>query len=255
MVALAFYLSLFLILSALTLQFMSRKIRDRRFAGLTLTPNCLLTRHPILFLNGPRSLFHFINHWNDVPRYLREHGYEVFTFDMRFNRHLKSFDSTELHAALDAMQIKCHVIGDSSIAAAIYEIASFNHLNVASLTLIQNPHRSNQSGIAALLAKSQKNHRPLVNELKPTATAVEIFQLPTLRPNTLAWPIIFNHLARLRLRLHNLLIPTPGVDPIETAYDIDRASWTIESQFLTLAVQLAERDLIYRDSASHKGAD
>lgn len=44
-----------------------------------LKPNCLLTRWPVVFVTGPRSLFYFRRYWNLYPIYLAEHGYEVFT--------------------------------------------------------------------------------------------------------------------------------------------------------------------------------
>lgn len=39
---------------------------------MDLVPNCLLTRYPILFFGGP---------WNESPRYLRAHGYEIIEAD------------------------------------------------------------------------------------------------------------------------------------------------------------------------------
>ncbi|KYG64904.1 hypothetical protein AZI86_11945 [Bdellovibrio bacteriovorus] len=44
-----------------------------------LKPNCLLTRWPVVFVTGPRSLFYFRRYWNLYPIFLAEHGYEVFT--------------------------------------------------------------------------------------------------------------------------------------------------------------------------------
>jgi hypothetical protein len=43
-----------------------------------LTPNCLLTRHPIVFLTGRRSLFYFLSYWNEIPAFLTAHGYQVY---------------------------------------------------------------------------------------------------------------------------------------------------------------------------------
>ena len=45
---------------------------------IDLIPNCLLTSKPIVFITGRESLFYFGNYWNGLPRYLAEHGYEVY---------------------------------------------------------------------------------------------------------------------------------------------------------------------------------
>lgn len=42
-----------------------------------LVPNCLLTKSPVIFVTGPRSLFYFRHYWNDLPPYLVAHGYDV----------------------------------------------------------------------------------------------------------------------------------------------------------------------------------
>lgn len=43
-----------------------------------LQANRLLTRYPLVFLSGKRSLFYFMGYWNQIPHYLASHGYEVF---------------------------------------------------------------------------------------------------------------------------------------------------------------------------------
>ncbi len=45
-----------------------------------LVPNRLLTRYPLLFIPGKRSLFYFLGYWNQIPHWLASHGYEVFHF-------------------------------------------------------------------------------------------------------------------------------------------------------------------------------
>jgi hypothetical protein len=36
-----------------------------------------MTRSPVVFVTGFRSLFYFFSYWNMIPLFLREHGYEV----------------------------------------------------------------------------------------------------------------------------------------------------------------------------------
>lgn len=43
------------------------------------TPNCLLTKAPIEFWTGQRSLFYFASYWNGLPEWLAGHGYDVRT--------------------------------------------------------------------------------------------------------------------------------------------------------------------------------
>ncbi|UOF02354.1 hypothetical protein [Bdellovibrio reynosensis] len=57
----------------------ANRARARKDIPFELTPNCLLTRWPILFVTGPRSIFYFSKFWNLHPVFLTEHGYEVFT--------------------------------------------------------------------------------------------------------------------------------------------------------------------------------
>src|SRR5690606_31059756 len=42
-----------------------------------LQPNCLLTRYPIVLVTGHKSILNFAAYWDVIPRYLRDHGYEV----------------------------------------------------------------------------------------------------------------------------------------------------------------------------------
>ena len=43
-----------------------------------LVPNCLLTRYPVCFVHGRKSIFNAFGYWKGMPEYLRAHGYKVF---------------------------------------------------------------------------------------------------------------------------------------------------------------------------------
>lgn len=64
---------------------LTNQLRARREFSFELKPNCLLTRWPLLFVTGPRSLFYFKTYWNSYPAFLAEHGYEVFTLHLPWN--------------------------------------------------------------------------------------------------------------------------------------------------------------------------
>lgn len=48
---------------------------------IDLTPNCLMTRFPIVFGSGHQSFFYTQRYWYFYPEYLAEHGYSVFHFN------------------------------------------------------------------------------------------------------------------------------------------------------------------------------
>ena len=52
--------------------------------NLVLRPNCLLTKYPLVFVSGPRSLFHYSRYAGDLQDYLAAHGYRVFAPVMPF---------------------------------------------------------------------------------------------------------------------------------------------------------------------------
>jgi hypothetical protein len=45
--------------------------------NLVLRPNCLLTKYPLVFINGPRSLFYYENLGGNLQDFLEAHGYKV----------------------------------------------------------------------------------------------------------------------------------------------------------------------------------
>ena len=45
--------------------------------NLVLRPNCLMTKNPIVFLNGPRSLFFYEKLGGNLQEFIAEHGYQV----------------------------------------------------------------------------------------------------------------------------------------------------------------------------------
>lgn len=46
--------------------------------NLALRPNCLLTKYPLAFISGPRSLFHHERLGAGLQDFLAAHGYRVF---------------------------------------------------------------------------------------------------------------------------------------------------------------------------------
>jgi len=76
---------LFILSSAVVLiglAILGNRLRAAQVFHFSLKPNCLLTRWPVLFVTGPRSLFYFSSYWNIYSSYLAEHGYETFTLHL-----------------------------------------------------------------------------------------------------------------------------------------------------------------------------
>lgn len=69
----------------LSLAILSNRSRASRTIEFKLEPNCLLTRWPILFITGHRSIFYFSSYWNIYTSFLAEHGYEVYTLHLPWN--------------------------------------------------------------------------------------------------------------------------------------------------------------------------
>ena len=80
--------------------------------NLALRPNCLLTRSPIVFLNGPRSLFFYEKLGGTLQDYIQAHGYQVLNPTLAFRnkelrkhqleKFLKTQNSQKFHFILGA---------------------------------------------------------------------------------------------------------------------------------------------------------
>lgn len=51
--------------------------RSGQRISFDLKPNCLMTRYPLIFIPGKFSFFYCLKYWNNIPYYLKEHGYEA----------------------------------------------------------------------------------------------------------------------------------------------------------------------------------
>ncbi len=233
----ALALAMFVIGASAAFQVSHRRHRNERFRGLQLKPNCLLTRYPIAFLSGPRTVFRLFDHWNDIPLFLREHGYEVFVIEPA-GRNLKE-RTDSVRSSIAELNSNCHLIADGSLEADLEAIAEMKLANVTSLTVVKAAHR--QRFVRSPSA-------PSVRDLKPLAVAVEIFQVdqpPGFTNN--AWS---QNLKLVLLAAHNFLIKrrTLFVHPFETAeLSPAQPGFVMEERFLDLAISLAERDLVGSD--------
>lgn len=111
--------------------------REHRHYKITLKPNCLLTRHPVVFLTGLRSLFYFRKYWNAYPEILAEHGYEVFTLHLPWRGAERRQKMREFLNQQKQSDKKYHFVCDEFTALEFKEYFATTPA-LKSLTLIQS---------------------------------------------------------------------------------------------------------------------
>lgn len=106
-----------------------------------LQPNRLLTRYPLVFLSGKRSLFYFMTYWNQIPSYLANHGYEVFLKPLPWSKDELRLEKIHQFLEYKSQQNKpLHLIIDSSSQSQVESLLNqHSYPCVRSLSLIQSP--------------------------------------------------------------------------------------------------------------------
>ena len=126
--------SLIILSFVFTIFLYSNYLRGKRKYKFQIHPNCLLTKHTIVFLSGKTSLFYFGRYWNYIPSWLEAHGYDIleFTFAKNNSNHRKD----ELLAFLELSEGEAyHFIGDASAHEEMHWLALQNHPSVKSLSI------------------------------------------------------------------------------------------------------------------------
>lgn len=95
--------------------------------NLVLRPNCLLTRKPLVFVNGARSLFYYEKLGGFMQDYVRAHGYKVLSPVLPFrgvNRHLafKNWLNSQSEKSF-------HLIASSATAEELNDLFTTNPQN------------------------------------------------------------------------------------------------------------------------------
>ena len=191
-----------------------------------LVPNCLVTKHPILFIDGYKSIFYFGRFWNSIPKYLYEHGYIVDQLhlpwhDVKKRQHdLKTFLDQSKKSGLSF-----HIIADSSGALDLEALSELHHPAVRSLTL----------------ATSEELH-PISKSL-PLNHRIPIHHL-VLSPNKSAPLSPLRALQWFFVTVHNLFIDpsfqlNPCVVAVPRLYRFDE----VATSYLRHAISLAESEV------------
>lgn len=119
----------------IAIRWISVRQRSKRLINLELHPNCLLTRSPIVFVTGRRSLFYFLNYWNEIPGFLREHGYDVQVFTLPWRDTAKRYQL--LTQFLESSQRPVHLIADSTSKTEIDRILLTKRAQLASFNFAE----------------------------------------------------------------------------------------------------------------------
>lgn len=134
------YLVLVLSVSALTTLLYLNKRRASQEIQFDLKPNCLLSRYPLIFITGHRSLFYFLKYWNQIPDFLAEHGYQVFTLPLPWRNHQQRLN--QLRRVLqdfEQRQQKFHFFFDMTSLPEVEALLEKTHYQcIESLTLVHN---------------------------------------------------------------------------------------------------------------------
>ena len=163
--------------AALAARYALARSLANRLERLDLRPNCLLTRHPILFIAGARRLFRPFDRWREAPAYLREHGYDV----LEISTARGPMQANAILEAIRAVDGKLHVIGDARAERLMGELARAKEPRIASLTLLKPP------GTAAPSASIRSAFSP--DDLRPLDTALESFEVDEKAIGDAPWTV------------------------------------------------------------------
>ena len=132
--------ALILSITAVALQVLYRRHQIRSFSKNGLTPNILLTRYPLVFVNRKRRLFRLFGDFNIIPLALREHGFEVKELELPpADTFSSGLSLNELDHALAKLERPAHLFLHPSI-----EPPSFTNPKVMSVTPF-NDHSIDQA--------------------------------------------------------------------------------------------------------------
>lgn len=127
---------LFLPLLFFAFAILTNLYREHRQYKFELKPNCLLTRNPIVFVTGPRSIFYFRKYWNAYPEVLAEHGYQVFTLHLPWRGPERMQRMTEFLQDKNQTSTRYHLICDEFTSLEFKQVFESSQ-KVASITVLK----------------------------------------------------------------------------------------------------------------------
>lgn len=214
-----FYFFLCLLSALLVFGYFANRVRLRSLPDFELTPNCLLTRWPLVFISGTQSVFYTKKYWNLYPIFLAEHGYEVFHLELPSKKgtprihFFKKFLEQEGHKPL-------HLIFDQEIYEELKSGLNLDtYSDIRSITVMADRPLENQK-----LSPSSIPHEEILTKAGTEA----------------------NSMVKAAYRLHQLLFgPCPSLSTLGACAD---SQFQNAENLLARAQHLAERDLIDGDA-------
>jgi len=196
-------------------------LRNKRNYKFELEPNCLLTRWNVLFITGPRSFFYFFRYWNIYPVYLAEHGYEVFTLHLPWNKpEIRIARLTEFLKTQSELKRHFHLVFDSTSLMEFQALLRSERPDcVASVTEISDPDAPD-----------------VITGLKP-------FPMPFARVTTLKSFDKGSWLQSLTYDLHRLINPKRQLPELSTLGAVRTVELENSKLLLERVRTLAEMDL------------
>lgn len=205
-----------------------------------LSPNRLLTRHPIIFIHGKKSIFYFAKYWNQLPHYLASHGYEIMHLRLPWKNANQRFSALEnwIKKYSEANQKFHLVIDNNSLNDLTLLISKESFESIASITCI---HDSKES-------LPEISTDPLL-KFKALKHPIEEFIIP--KTNDIRSKSFFNFLfiqiIQVGWKIHLLLTN----QDLKQKISVRSFGWNeIEfDSFMDRVQELAERDLIHGSSS------
>ncbi len=205
--------------------------RVRRKPPIALRPNCLISRYPLLFLGGKKSLFYFKGYWGDLPCFLVEHGYEVFHLDLPWKAKEQRLES--LHQFLlekNKENLKFHLVIDETSLCLVENLFSRQNYQCVKSCLAITGEKS---------VTSKTSTRITSSSLKPLNQPLEYLSLPLKKRSWLwrlhEWKTGQNKTLDLRHYLHLKNNHRPYFDLI-----LDQAILISEKDFFSQDITTGE---------------
>lgn len=198
----------------LLLSFVYNLRRSQKILPVSLQPNCLITRHPIIFIGNP-SPFYFFTFWNQTPHYLKEHGYSVHQWNLSGKNSMQRQEN--LLRRLQQIE-KVHLVFEEREWLEWKDFLSQKQEGIASATFVTTGSSTPKN--------SDKEEHVFFLETKSSKT-----RLSFIKVISSIFLMAHNLWRRGAIKSNGQVLGIPGVNTL-----------SLQTDFLGHVVNLAERD-------------
>lgn len=182
--------------------------------NLVLRPNCLLTRSPLVFISGPRSLFHPQKMAADLQTFIKAHGYQVAPLWLPFR------------SKKDRAQALEQWLQRNGLKSFHFFMAHATWVEMQTI-LEKNFHPFSTLNIINLKIEALRSH-------------IENIELRSFEAPPQPSPLLYH--------LHQIFCRTLGTEPLSYEATLNTKDPTLYDRFLDRCVELAENE--YKDLTS-----